>query len=222
MLFSILFSSGTVKEKLIEIVFCVCSVLFVLTAHEFAHALTAYLLGDSTAKNCGRLTMNPAKHLNPVGFLALLLCGWGWANPVPIDPRYFKGNKRAGVILTSAAGPLMNFLIGFLSVFFICLIYRSNQVSGPLGNLSSFLYILAWMSIGLGVFNLIPLPPLDGSKILGELLPAKARYKYYEIERYSLFIFLALIALNRYLNIIGTIDSLIFSAFLNLAGMILL
>lgn len=197
-------------------VFCVVAVIIVITAHEMAHGYMAYFMGDDTAKKNGRLSLNPLNHLDPIGFLTLLVFGFGWAKPVPIRARQFK-NVRLGIILTSFAGPLMNFIIAFLSFIGVWAVILFGNGSQPLINLSTFLYIMASMSVGLGVFNLIPIPPLDGSKILGELLPMKLRYKYYSIEQYSRYILIGLILLSRWIDFLSPIVAFVESLLNTLA-----
>lgn len=191
MLIQILTSSLPIVDKIMIVIFRVVSVVLVISFHEFAHAFVSHLLGDDTAKNAGRMSLNPLKHLNPIGFILLLLFGFGWASPVIINPRNYK-NPRVGTFLTALAGPLMNFVLGFLGVFFAILTLVISQ-SQPAENIATFFSTFAIVSVGLGVFNLIPIPPLDGSKIVGELLPAKIRMKYYSLEKYSYIIFMVLI-----------------------------
>lgn len=201
MLFRYLFSGLSAADIIKYIVFGLCSVVITLTLHELSHGLAAYALGDDTAKKAGRLTLNPIAHIHPMGFLMLLLFGFGWAKPVPIRARNFK-NERVSIILTALAGPLANFIIGFFSeliALVINIVFMDKQDTSVIQNLIIFFMFLARVSIGLGVFNLIPFPPLDGSKIIGELLPMKLRYKFYSLEKYSSYIFIALILiLNRF------------------------
>jgi len=193
--------SGSVSfpEMLLSLVYSLVALILVFPVHECAHGLMALAFGDRTAKYQGRLTLNPLAHVDLRGFLFLLLFGFGWAKPVQFDPRNFR-NRRLGTIMTAAAGPLSNLIFCF-----ICMI-----VWGILAVLGS-MYGLLWISVfselfvymalynaSFAVFNLIPLPPLDGSKIVGELLPLRLRIKYYDLERYSFIIFIVLVvALNR-------------------------
>jgi Zn-dependent protease len=164
-----------------------------LSFHEFAHGLAAYWMGDDTAKNAGRLTVDPRAHIDPLGFLTLLLAGFGWAKPVPINPYSFK-NRRVGTIIVSLAGPLMNLFLAFITLIIIYVAYNivgyDNEV---VYNVISAMFIV---NIVLCVFNLIPIPPLDGSKILASFLPDSLEMKMYAYERYSYFILLALIFTN--------------------------
>ncbi len=187
-LFSFIRSGG-----LMELILSIPALLISLSAHEFAHGYAAYKMGDNTAKYEGRLTLNPMAHLDPIGTFCLLFFHFGWANPVPINPMYFK-NKRLGIIVVSLAGPLMNFVIALISTIVRAIAYKFMPMGILLNFVSIILEMCVVMNIGLMVFNLIPIPPLDGSKILGELLPAKARFEYYRIERtLSLILMFALV-----------------------------
>ena len=166
--------------------------ILALSMHEFAHGFAAYKMGDSTAKYNGRLSLNPFSHLDPVGTLCLFLFRFGWAKPVPINPYNFK-NRRAGIITVSLAGPLMNFFLAFASAALLAVVIRFMAI----GTLQEFLIVILSetiaINIGLGCFNLIPIPPLDGSKVLLELLPYNYRDFMYQLERYaSLILLLAL------------------------------
>ena len=176
-----------------------CFVVFCcLPIHELSHGLVAYWLGDDTAKLKGRLTLNPLAHLNPLGTIMLLLVGVGYAEPVPVNPRNFK-NPKGGMALTALAGPMSNLLIGWVSIwlFYICNAYISNSTFGSA--VTFFFLYAAQINVMLAVFNLLPIPPLDGSKILAGLLPSKAYFKYMQYERYvmiALFVLLLTGVLN--------------------------
>ncbi len=157
------------------------AILLCLTVHEMAHGYAAYLLGDATAKHDGRLSFNPLRHIDPIGFLCLLVAGFGWAKPVMVDPRNFKKPRR-DMAIVAAAGPLSNFLLAFLlTILWLALSLLSN---GVLLAAAQFFAVAASMSIGLGVFNLIPIPPLDGSKVLLPVLPSSVISFFYRYERY--------------------------------------
>ena len=160
-----------------------------LTFHEFSHGLAAYLLGDNTAKDAGRLTINPRSHIDILGFITLLVAGFGWAKPVPFNPYNLK-NRRVGTIIISIAGPLMNLLIAFITLFVIFglqLLELDNQV------LRDIFLGVYYVNISLFVFNLLPIPPLDGSKILASILPAQLEAKFYSLEKFSYIILIMLI-----------------------------
>ena len=165
-----------------------------LVLHEISHAFTAYLLGDYTAKLNGRLSLNPLKHLDPIGTICLLLFGFGWAKPVPVRVLYFKNPKR-DMAIVAIMGPVSNFLMAFIGAILLglsCAIFSSGFV------LSIFFDFFIQVNILLGIFNLIPLPPLDGSRVLMYFLPAKTYMKVAQYERYT---FIGLIVLS-YLGIL--------------------
>ncbi|MBR2025167.1 MAG: site-2 protease family protein, partial [Clostridia bacterium] len=159
--------------EFLDIVITIPIVLVALTFHEYSHGLIAYKLGDPTAKNMGRLTLNPLKHLDIVGTLCMILCHFGWAKPVPVDMRQFK-NPKLGMALCAIAGPLSNLILGFLGSF----VYWIIAVNFPDVILSNyyfayFLSLFGILNIYLAIFNLIPVPPFDGSRILTAFLPDK-------------------------------------------------
>ena len=168
----------------------------VMPLHEFAHGYVAYLLGDRTAKNSGRLTLNPFAHVNLIGFLMMLFLGFGWAEPVPINPRNFK-KPKLGMALTALAGPVMNFLAAFLGT----IIYASMFVAGANANtgnsslILSFFQYFIMINISLGVFNLIPIYPHDGSKVLLAFLPPKFQFMFYQNQRQMGYILIMVIYL---------------------------
>lgn len=156
------------------------------TVHEFAHAWTAYRLGDDTAFYQGRLTLDPRAHLEPVGIVLALIVGFGWAKPVPVNPRAFYPNEQRGLMLTALAGPVSNLLLAFIFGFFTQLI----EAIGLIGSGTFFynvLFAIVLFNIVLFLFNLIPLSPLDGWKILNGLLPADQSYQLMQYERESTF-----------------------------------
>lgn len=161
--------------------------------HEFAHAFAAYLLGDDTAKSRGRLTLDPMSHIDPLGIIMLIIFRFGWAKPVPINPSNFK-NRKKDILLVSLAGPAMNFLIAFT----VLLIYASlYNIYGYINRtIDNILINIYFINLGLCIFNLIPLPPLDGSKILSGLLPFRLEYKIYQYEQYLNILLLLLILTN--------------------------
>ena len=173
----------------------VLAVLLCLTVHETCHGLAALALGDPTAKRMRRLSFNPLHHIDWLGLAAMLVCGFGWAKPVPVDMRYFK-NPKAGMALTALAGPASNLLLALLALLAASVTARLAPVSAFTLWLFYFLIDLAILSIGLGLFNLIPIPPLDGSKVLFSFLPERAYYTLMRYERYGMLVMLAIVWLD--------------------------
>ena len=195
----------------IDILLNIPGLLVAIIIHECAHGFVAYLLGDDIAKNSGRLTLNPFKHLDIVGFIFLLLFKFGWAKPVPINPNNFKKRKR-DTILVSLAGPFSNFILAIIISFIISLGLITNNI------LLNILIIMLWYNIMLGVFNLLPFPPLDGSKILASLLPNKYEYVFYKYERYLYLILILLIATNTIDKILGPFINFSLSLLIKIIG----
>ena len=160
--------------------------LICLTFHELAHGWIAYRLGDPTAKLNGRLTLNPVAHVDWVGLFLMLVARVGWAKPVPVDMRNFRNPKR-GMAVTALAGPLSNFVLAYLAVLICSGIFHFAPDHVIFAYVILFFCYLAVLSVGLGLFNLIPLPPLDGSKILFSLLPDRVYWKILRYERYLVF-----------------------------------
>jgi len=176
-------------------------IIFAISFHEMAHAYAADAMGDPTPKMAGRLTPNPLKHLDPIGFLCMLLFRFGWAKPVPINPNNFQ-NRRKGVISVALSGSITNLLLGFISLVVIYIVT-------PFAN-TTLLIILQYMyiyNLFFGIFNLIPIPPLDGSQILVEFLSPSASMKYRQFTRYSMFILMILIFTGLFSLIITPIYS---------------
>jgi Zn-dependent protease len=161
--------------------------LYSVILHELAHGWVAYLMGDSTAKRLGRLSLNPLRHLDPIGTLMLFLFGFGWAKPVPVNFSNLH-DTRKGLILVSSAGIITNMLLAFMAFF----LYRFLSPE-PGGALSTLLYYLAQINVILASFNLIPIPPLDGSKILMGFAPAGLQYTLSRLEPYGFFIIIGLL-----------------------------
>ncbi len=173
----------TIPRALLIIAASLFIVFFIMPLHEFAHGYVAYKLGDNTAKYSGRLTLNPLSHISPLGTAAIILFGFGWAKPVQVDPRNFK-NPKVGMALVSAAGPLSNFIVAFLGAFILnaFLTFGSGIPYTLVSYIFIFLYYFVSINVCLAVFNLIPLPPLDGSKILAVFLPDRILEFYYRYQ----------------------------------------
>ncbi len=173
-------------------------ILFALTVHEYAHGMVAYRLGDPTAKHAGRLTLNPLSHLDPMGTIMLFLVGLGWAKPVPVDPRYFANPKR-DMLLVALAGPAANMGLALLSGLVIRFLTSdpSAFLSGAPGTiLISMMVRSLQINLMLAVFNLLPVPPLDGSKIMYGLLPPQYDHLAYNLERYGPMVLFGLIMMG--------------------------
>jgi len=166
------------------------TLIFAFTFHEFAHAYVAHKFGDNTAKKQGRLTLNPLQHLDPIGTILIFIAGFGWARPVPVNRYYFKKPRLAG-ILVSVAGPLSNLILASLGFIVGYGLMRFGVASSA--HFDEFLMIFINLNIVLFIFNLIPLPPLDGYRILEDLAPHHVRAKMTQYEQYGMLIFLILV-----------------------------
>jgi len=171
--------------------------LIAFTVHELAHALTADYLGDPTPRNMGRITLNPLKHLDPFGTLLLIIAGFGWAKPVMVNPMNMRGNPHTSMAIVAIAGPLSNIAMATLAALAFRLMGLANistsMLSGNLSMLSFFLFTFIWINLILAFFNLIPIPPLDGSKILYAILPSEFVYRLRSLEQFSFIILMAIV-----------------------------
>lgn len=177
-------SMGALVLRLVSVFLC-------LTVHETCHGAAAYALGDPTAKRMHRLSLNPLRHIDWFGLAMMVLCGFGWAKPVPVDPRYFKKPKE-GMALTALAGPASNFVLAVVLMLGARAIYDHASYVTLWQQVFTFLLNTAVLSIGLGLFNLIPLPPLDGAKVLGALLSDRAYFTLMRYERYGMLVLILL------------------------------
>ncbi|MBE5039321.1 site-2 protease family protein [Ructibacterium gallinarum] len=216
-------SSLSIGEKLLYILVIAFCVLLSLSIHELCHGLVAYWMGDKTAKYSGRLSLNPLHHLDPFGALCLFLFGFGWAKPVPVNPWNFN-NKKGGMVLTALGGPISNFLLAFLAQVGVAVLgnirFASEaSFSFQLANVCYMIcYYLVMLNLGLGIFNLIPIPPLDGSKVLNAVLPARTYFKIMEYERFGFIALIILINLPFFNHLLMMIEQVVLAGYNNIIG----
>lgn len=217
-----------VGNALITFLFYLIAILLSLSVHESAHGFVAYKCGDNTAKNFGRITMNPIKHIDPFGFLCMMVAGFGWAKPVPVNSRNFRKPRR-DIALVSLAGPVSNLMVAILFVAIWRFTYvpiaesilraslESNAFTYTLiSGLQSFIAAMITMNVSLAIFNLIPIAPLDGSKILYMLLPPKVYYKIAPYEKYFHIVLVILLVTDIITPVIGFISGKVVSFLLSL------
>ena len=179
---------------MLEIALMLPAIVIGLTFHELAHGWMAYRLGDDTAFRAGRITVNPIAHVDPIGLILLFVAGFGWAKPVPVNPNNFSGDAGKGMMLVSVAGPAANMVIAFIAAVLLGLNWQ-------IAYMNEILYIIIRINVVLAIFNLLPIPPLDGSKILAGMIPHKQEWLY-NLETYGIIILLVLMFFT---NIIGTV-----------------
>ena len=212
------FSYITTEVK--SLLFTAPVILLAIMCHECAHGWVSYKLGDPTAKNAGRLSLDPIKHLDPIGALCMLFFHVGWAKPVPIDPSYYK-DKKKGIIYVSLAGPAANFILAFISLFIEGIIIKFADTQNTLPWIFAQLcYYSAVINIGLGLFNLIPIPPLDGSKVLG-CTSKRAMNVYIKYERYWQIVLILCVVTGALSQPLGYANSFVLNAVAKLIGTIL-
>ena len=190
----------------------VAAVFLCLTIHETCHGLAAYALGDPTAKRAHRLSLNPLRHIDWLGLIMMVAAGFGWAKPVPVDPSYFKKPKQ-GMALTALAGPVSNFVLALLALLCARLVY--HQYGALWDFIFDLLLTTAYLSVGLGLFNLIPISPLDGSKVLFAFLPDSAYEKLMRYEKYGMIALLILVWLGVGDNVLNTAIYNVYAAMIN-------
>lgn len=217
------FFSGGVRSLLITILLTLPAVVLCLSVHETCHGLAAYALGDRTAANQGRLTLDPLAHIDPMGFICMLLLGFGWAKPVPVNSSNFK-NRRLGMALVAAAGPASNFIMGVIGyLLYFAVATAASGASGYLGLfalvLSQFFRYVASLSVGLGTFNLIPVYPLDGYRVLDAFLPFQWSLKLQQYQTYLLLAMIALMWFGGTSILIGTVNGWIWNIAYRLFGL---
>lgn len=198
-----------------DILFVLPITIISLTIHEYAHGYIAYKLGDPTAKESGRLTLNPLAHIDPIGFIIMLVLRFGWAKPVPVNPLYFR-NPKKGMMLTAAAGPLSNLTLAIISTFFSIFFLYSYTLSEFAFFIYAykFFYIMAFINFGLAAFNLIPVHPFDGSRILGYFMPNSVNNFTAQYGNYIYIAFFVFIMLTDYVSIgISYVQSFFYNVF---------
>jgi len=222
-MFNNLFGTGSTEEILMNILVVAIPALLCITIHELAHGYTAYRLGDNTAKDMGRLTLNPIKHIDPIGLLMMVLVRFGWAKPVPINMFAFKHPKRY-MAVTAFAGPLSNLILALIAMFMYgLLLVPINSINQP-GTamfISDLFMNTISLSIMLAVFNLLPIPPLDGSKILFSLLSEQSYYKLMRYERFGMIILIVAINTPAVRAMLSRATSTLFNSFILVGQMAL-
>ena len=184
-------------DSVLQTAMVVAASLLCITVHETCHGYAAYLLGDPTAKRMGRLSLNPIKHIDLVGLIMMAVAHFGWAKPVPVDPRYFK-DPKAGMAVTALAGPVSNVVLAYAAVLLqsVCAALYYRKGSTVWEYVWTFFYCVEIISAGLAVFNIFPIPPLDGSKVLFAFLPQQAYDKLMRYERYGMGLLAILLLTN--------------------------
>lgn len=190
--------------------------LLCITFHELSHGFAAYRLGDPTAKNAGRLTLNPIRHIDPLGLVMMLVAKVGWAKPVPVDMRHFKHPKR-DMAVTALAGPVSNFVLALLALGLSSVLYHVSTLGNAALVCLCFLSNVAVLSMGLGIFNLIPISPLDGSKVLFAFLPDRI---YLTILRYEKYVMILVVILTMAGVFQGPLSRLIFWGLQGFCGLV--
>ena len=204
--------------SMLDMVLRLAAVLLCLTVHETCHGLAAYALGDPTARRAHRLSLNPLRHIDWFGLLMMFAAGFGWAKPVPVNPNYFKKPKQ-GMALTALAGPVSNFLLALLTLLAARIFCDVAAYSETNQRILDFLLMVAVLSIGLGLFNLVPIPPLDGSKVLFAVLPDRAYDWLMRNERYGMLLLFALVFFDVGSNALSKTIQWVFDLFCRVVGL---
>ena len=204
--------------SLLDMVLRLAAVLLCLTVHETCHGLAAYALGDPTARRAHRLSLNPLRHIDWFGLLMMFAAGFGWAKPVPVNPNYFKKPKQ-GMALTALAGPVSNFLLALLTLLAARIFCDVAAYSETNQRILDFLLMVAVLSIGLGLFNLVPIPPLDGSKVLFTVLPDRAYDQLMRYERYGMLVLFALVFFDVGSSALSNAIQWVFDLFCRVVGL---
>ena len=204
--------------SMLDMVLRLAAVLLCPTVHETCHGLAAYALGDPTARRAHRLSLNPLRHIDWFGLLMMFAAGFGWAKPVPVNPNYFKKPKQ-GMALTALAGPVSNFLLALLTLLAARIFCDVAAYSETNQRILDFLLMVAVLSIGLGLFNLVPIPPLDGSKVLFAVLPDRAYDWLMRNERYGMLLLFALVFFDVGSNALSKTIQWVFDLFCRMVGL---
>ena len=204
--------------SMLDMVLRLAAVLLCLTVHETCHGLAAYALGDPTARRAHRLSLNPLRHIDWFGLLMMFAAGFGWSKPVPVNPNYFKKPKQ-GMALTALAGPVSNFLLALLTLLAARIFCDVAAYSETNQRILDFLLMVAVLSIGLGLFNLVPIPPLDGSKVLFAVLPDRAYDWLMRNERYGMLLLFALVFFDVGSNALSKTIQWVFDLFCRMVGL---
>ncbi len=204
--------------SMLDMVLRLAAVLLCLTVHETCHGLAAYALGDPTARRAHRLSLNPLRHIDWFGLLMMFAAGFGWAKPVPVNPNYFKKPKQ-GMALTALAGPVSNFLLALLTLLAARIFCDVAAYSETNQRILDFLLMVAVLSIGLGLFNLVPIPPLDGSKVLFAVLPDRTYDWLMRNERYGMLLLFALVFFDVGSNALSKTIQWVFDLFCRMVGL---
>lgn len=204
--------------SMLDMVLRLAAVLLCLTVHETCHGLAAYALGDPTARRAHRLSLNPLRHIDWFGLLMMFAAGFGWAKPVPVNPNYFKKPKQ-GMALTALAGPVSNFLLALFTLLAARIFCDVAAYSETNQRILDFLLMVAVLSIGLGLFNLVPIPPLDGSKVLFAVLPDRAYDWLMRNERYGMLLLFALVFFDVGSNVLSKTIQWVFDLFCRMVGL---
>lgn len=210
--------NGLDWSVLTDMLLSVIPALFCITIHELSHGYAAYLMGDTTAKDQGRLTLNPIKHIDIFGLAMMVIFKFGWAKPVPINMSRFRNPKR-GMAISALAGPASNFVLAALIMLLYALLFVPLYMSAATwdDSILEMLLMTAYLSISLGIFNLLPIPPLDGSKVLFALIPDRAYMMLMRYERYGMLLLMVLLSTGILSTPLGEVTNYIFSGFYSMS-----
>ena len=203
---------------LADMLLSIIPALLCITIHELCHGLVAFRLGDDTAKRAGRLTLNPIKHIDIMGLLMMIVFRFGWAKPVPVDMRKLRHPKR-DMAIVALAGPVSNLLLAVVTLFVYGLLYIPLGRSGVGGMVLNMILTMAYLSTALAIFNIIPIPPLDGSKVLFSLMRDEAYYKLMRYERYGMILLLIVVATGLLSGPLRTVTGWVFDLLWNCADL---